>query len=57
MTNAKMLGKSHFFAGPGGKHCACCYPAPKHHKAMNRARKRRDRQVFKRNVPAYALGE
>ena len=57
MTNAKMLGKSHWFAGPGGRNCACCYPAPKYRKAMNRQRKRADRAEFRRSVYSLAQGE
>lgn len=47
---AKMLGNTHP-VGYGGKDCACCYPAPgKQRKAMNRSRKRSEKQAWKKDT-------
>lgn len=46
---ARMIGKTHDVE-VGGRRCVCCYPAPKHHRRMNRTAKRRERQEWKRGV-------
>lgn len=47
---ARMIGKT-LPAGPGGRRCSCCYPAPGPAREMDRRRaKRGERQEVAREV-------
>lgn len=46
---AKMIGHT-THVGAGGRHCTCCYDAPKYWAKMRRTAKRRERQSWKKEL-------